>query len=201
MPPESPEKINSNPDSAGIISSAEFHKFIDNKLSENGFRIKLVTKELMDERVDDFMAFVNRIRTEHNDVYGWGTEPKEYFLNGLKDKWKYSFTIVNDKDELCFVNFSSVYGELIHNHCTYARKDTRNFNFAKLHIIKLCQTGLDNGFTHQEGFWPKNNNGSIILFMRMGWQIDSIRNNKELFMIADLQKVRNRTYELVLAGK
>jgi hypothetical protein len=35
----------------------------------------------------------------------------------------------------------------------------------------------------------------------MGWQIESIRNNKELFMIADLEKVRNRTYELVLEGK
>lgn len=188
-------------DKKNTLTSADYHRFVDDKLAENGFRIKLVTKEMMEERVDDFMAFVNGIRTEHNDVYGWGTEPKEYFLNGLNDKWKYSFTIVNDKDELCFVNFSSVYGDIIHNHCTYARKDTRNFNFAKLHIIKLCQTGLDNGFTHQEGYWPKNNNGSIILFMRMGWQIDSIRNNKELFMLADLEKVRTRTYELVLAGK
>ncbi len=67
-------------------------------------------------------------------------------------------------------------------------KETRNFNFAKYHIIKLCQTGLDNGITHQEGFWPKNNNGSIILFLKMGWEIQSIRNNKELFMTADLLK-------------
>ena len=178
-----------------------FHKFVDDKLAENGFKIVLITKELMEKRVDDFMSFVNGIRLEHKDIYGWGAESKEYFLNGLTDKWKYSFTIMSSKNELCFVNFSSVYGDILHNHCTYARKDTRNFNFAKLHIIKLCQTGLDNGFTHQEGFWPKNNNGSIILFLRMGWQIDSIRNNKELFMIADLEKVRNRTYELILAGK
>jgi hypothetical protein len=94
-----------------------------------------------------------------------------------------------------------VYGNIIHNHCTYARKDTRNFNLAKLHIIKLCQTGLDNGFTHQEGLWPKTNNKSIILFLKMGWQIESIRNNKELFMIADLEKVRNQTYELIITGK
>jgi hypothetical protein len=182
-------------------SEINFHNFVDEKLAENGFKIALITKELMESRVDDFMSFVNGIRIEHNDIYGWGAEPKEYFLNGLTDKWKYSFTVMNSHNELCFVNFSSVYGDIIHNHCTYAGKDTRSFNFAKLHIIKLCQTGLDNGFTHQEGFWPKNNNGSIILFLKMGWQIDSIRNNKELFMTADLEKVRNRTYDLVISGK
>src|SRR4030095_492479 len=183
------------------FANIDFHKFTDDKLAENGFRIVLISKELMDKRADEFMNFVNGIRLEHKELYGWGTEPKEYFLNGLKDKFKYSFTILNSKDEVCFLNFSSVYDKIIHNHCTYARKDTRKFNFAKLHIIKLCQTGLDNGFTHQEGFWPKNNNGSIILFLKMGWQIESIRNNKELFMIADLEKVRNQTYKLVITGK
>jgi len=182
-------------------SKIDFHKFADESLAENGFKIRVISKELMEQRVNDFMNFINGIRTEYNDLYGWKTEPKEYFLNGLVDKWKFSFTVMNGKDELCFVNFSSAYGDIIHNHCTYARKETRSFNFAKLHIIKLCQTGLDHGFTHQEGFWPKNNNRSIILFLKMGWQIESIRNNKELFMIADLQKVRNQTYELVLSGK
>jgi len=183
------------------FSKIDFHKFVDEKLAENGFKIRLISKELMETQTDDFMNFINGIRTEYKDLYGWKTEPREYFLNGLVDKWKFSFTVMNDKNELCFVNFSSVYGDIIHNHCTYARRETRSFNFAKLHIIKLCQTGLDNGFTHQEGFWPKNNNRSIILFLKMGWQIDSLRNNKELFMIADLEKVRNQTYELVLSEK
>lgn len=178
-------------------SKIDFHKFVSAKLSENGFQILNITQDLMEKRVDDFMNFVNGIRTEHGQLYGWGAESREYFLNGLVDKWKYSFTIVNKSNDLCFVNFSSVYGDIIHNHCTYARKETRNFNFAKLHIIKLCQTGIDNGFTHQEGFWPKNNNGSIILFLKMGWEIQSLRNNKELFMKADLEKVRNRTYDLI----
>ncbi len=182
-------------------NSIDFHEFVSRKLAANGYYIVLITKELMDKRVDDFIRFVNDIRKEHNSVYGWKEEKREYFLNPLVDKWKFSFTIMNDKDEFCFVNFSSVYDKIIHNHCTYARKDTRNFNFAKLHIIKLCQTGLDEGFTHQEGYWPKSNNGSIILFMRMGWQIESIRNNEELFMIADLEKVRNQTYGLVAEGK
>ena len=182
-------------------SLIDFHKFVEDKLAENNFKILLITKELMDSRIDDFMRFVNNIRLEHKEMYGWNTENRDYFLNGLTNKWKYSFTIVNNNDELCFINFSSVYGNIIHNHCTYARKDTRSFNFAKLHIIKLCQTGLDNGFTYQEGYWPKTNNRSIVLFLKMGWQIESIRNNKELFMIADLEKVRNQTYELIISGK
>ena len=182
-------------------SLIDFHKFVDDKLAENGFRINLVTKELMESRIDDFMSFVNNIRLEYKELYGWNTENREYFLNGLTDKWKYSFTILNNKDEICFLNFSSDYGNIIHNHCTYARKETRSFNFAKLHIVKLCKTGLDNGFTHQEGYWPKTNNRSIILFLKMGWQIESIRNNKELFMIADLEKVRNQTYELIIGRK
>lgn len=178
-----------------------FHDFVSAKLAENGYRIAPVTKKFMEDRIDDIMKFVNDIRREHESVYGWKQEKKDYFLNPLVDKWKFSFTIMNEKDELCFVNFSSVYDQIIHNHCTYARRDTRNFNFAKLHIIKLCQTGIDHGFTHQEGFWPKHNNGSIILFLKMGWKIENIRNNEELFMIADLETVRNQTYKLVLAGK
>lgn len=182
-------------------NSINFHEFVTGKLAENGYKIVLITKELMDKRLDDFMKFVNDIRKEHEAVYGWKEEKKEYFLNALVDKWKFSFTVMNENDELCFVNFSSVYDKIIHNHCTYARKDTRRYNFAKLHIIKLCQTGLDEGYTHQEGYWPKTNNGSIILFMKMGWQIENIRNNEELFMKADLEKVRNQTYGLVISGK
>ncbi|MCI0450658.1 MAG: hypothetical protein L0Y79_12925 [Chlorobi bacterium] len=182
-------------------SSLDIHKFVDMELAKNGFKILTISKELMDKRVDDFMKFVNGIRAEYKDIYGWNSETEEYFLNGLVDKWKYSFSILNSSDEICFVNFSSVYGDIIHNHCTYGRKDTRNFNFAKLHIIKLCQTGLDNGFKYQEGYWPKNNNRSIILFLKMGWQIESIRNNEQLFMKADLEKVRNQTYELVISDK
>jgi hypothetical protein len=34
----------------------------------------------------------------------------------------------------------------------------------------------------------------------MGWEIESIRNNEQLFMTADLEKVRNKTYELVISG-
>ncbi|MGE5805914.1 MAG: hypothetical protein ACM34M_09005, partial [Ignavibacteria bacterium] len=183
------------------FSVINFHKFVDESLAQNGYKILLITEKLMNERLDDFMNFINGIRKEYSSLYSWAVESKEYFLNGLCDKWKFSYAITDDNNRISFVNFSSVYKDIIHNHCTYAGKNTRGLNFAKLHIIKLCQTGLDNGFTHQEGYWPKNNNGSIILFLKMGWEIQSIRNNRELFMIADLEKVRNRTYGLLINQK
>lgn len=178
-----------------------FHAYVDQALEKTGNRILRVTKELMDSRLDDFMHFVNSIRNEHSSSYGWNEENKDYFLNPLNDKWKFSFCVVNEGNELRFVNFSSVYGDIIHNHCTYASRHSRGSNFAKLHMIKLCQQGLDNGFSLQEGYWPVNNNRSIILFLKMGWKIQSIRNKHDLLMTADLQEVRDRTYNLLITKK
>jgi hypothetical protein len=183
-------------------NNIDFHRFVDLKLAEKGFRIVHADAEFVNSHVGELVDFVNEIVTEYGEAYQWKPVDEGFFLNPMVDKWKYSFVILNEKQEICFLNFSSVYGEIIHNHCTFARKGTRGLNFAKLHIIKLCQTGIDNGFTHQEGSWPKHNNGSIILFLKMGWQIEKVRDNKiELSMTADLVKVRNQTYELVLAGK
>lgn len=186
---------------ASDYSKIDFHKLADDKLAENGYSIKPITQELMETRITDFMNFVNGIRSEYSGNYGWKTEPKEYFLNGLVDKWKFSFTILNENDELCSVNFASVYGESLHLHCLYTRRETRSFSLGRIHMLKMYQAGMDNRLAHLDAYWPKNNNRSIILFLKMGWQIESIRNNKELFMIADMETVRNNTYELVISGK
>ena len=180
-----------------LYDKIDFHSYIDSSLAEKKLKIKLITEDFMKKRVDDFMKFINGIRNEYKNEYNWKEENKEYFLSGLNDKWKYSFTIVDENENLCFVNFSSVYDDIIHNHCTYAKKECRSMGLAKYHMIKLCQTGIDNGFNYQEGYWPKSNNSSIILFLKMGWEVQSIRNNHDLFMIANLVKVRNQTYELI----
>jgi hypothetical protein len=179
-------------------SKINFRSFVENNLEEKGYKIVLVTEKLMQKRVDDFMNFVNGIRREYGTEYQWHEEPKEYFLNGLVDKWKYSFAIFNSHDEICFLNFSSVYGNLIHYHFAYTRSDSRGFNLSKLHTIYLCQVCLENGFSKYEAYWPKNNNRSIILYLKMGWEIQNIRNNKDLYMTARIDKVRNQTYDLVL---
>jgi len=149
-------------------SDIDFHKFVNENLEKHGFKVQLITKDLMLERLDDFMNFVNNIRLECKNLYGWETETREYFLKDMVDKWKYSHVITDKDDCVAFINFSSVYGNRLHTHCFYAGKNTRNLNLAKLHMIKLAQTGLENGYTKQGGYWPKNNNGSIILYLRMG---------------------------------
>lgn len=179
----------------------DFHSYVDKQLASTGFRIIRITEELMKVRIDDFISFVNKIRKEHGKLYGWKEENREYFLNPMKHKFKYSYAIINSKDEICFLNFSSVYDEVMHYHFAYAREDTRGLNLSKLHFLKLCQICLEDGFTRFEAFWPKNNNNSIILYLKMGWQIESLRNDKDLFMVADIENVRNRTYELLLKGK
>lgn len=182
-------------------NSIDFHTFVDEELKNKQCRIIRITKELMQERIDEIANFVNSIRSEYRYEYGWELENREYFLNDLVDKWKYSFAIVNENNILYLINFSSIYNNLIHNHCTYTLQAKRSSDLAKLHMLKLCQSGLDNGFTILEGYFPKNNNGSIALHLKMGWEIQSIRNYKEVLLQANIEKVRNSTYDLIIHSK
>lgn len=150
-------------------------------------------------RLEEIMTFVNEIRAEYSQAYGWSEETKEYFLNPMDRKWLFSFLIEKGQSgEICFISFASVYGDKIHVHFTYTKKEFRNLGLAKLHSIKLCQTGLDRGFTCLEGYIPKHNNNSIRLYMKMGWKVESMRNGQELFIGADLKKARDQTYRIYL---
>lgn len=181
----------------------DFHAFVDQELNKKGFMIQQITEDYMNRRLPDIMRFVNSILVEYSAVYGWKPESEAYFLNGLDRKWDFSFAIEQIADhEICFVNFSSVYGNSIHYHGTYAASKHRGQGFAKYHMIKLCQVGIDAGFVHQEGYWPKHNNGSISLHLKMGWKIEEIRKQgTQLFLIANLEEVRDRVYEMVINGK
>jgi len=182
------------------VGGFDFHKFVDDELSSNGFRVRQITNEYMTARLDDIMGLVNGTREEYARSYGWKSEPREYFLNGLKRKWDFSFAVeAISTGTICFVSLSSVYGDILHMHCAYAAEKYRGANLGKLLNIKLCQTGIDAGFSLIEGYWPKQNNGSIILFLRMGWQIDDLRKEgTQLFLVADLGKSRDQTYQLIL---
>jgi hypothetical protein len=105
------------------------------------------------------------------------------------------------KSNIRFVNFTSISEGKLNNHFTFAHKNTRGLSLAKLHIIKLCQTGLDNGYAKQIGYWPKKNNGSIILFLKMGWEISRIREDDILIMEADNAKIVSQTYKLLSENK
>lgn len=176
----------------------DFHKFVDEKLMAEGLQIVLLNKEIVEQRIDDYLKFINSVRNEYKIVYGWKDESKEYILNGLIDKWKYSYSIINKKNELLLINFSSLYGgNTVHMHFTYAARNSRNMDLGKLHMLKLCQTAIDNNVHLMEGFFPKYNSGSIILHLKMGWKIETMRNNFELLIQAVPEECLSKTYKLL----
>jgi len=75
---------------AADYSKIDFHSFVDNRLNEIGYRLLHITKDVLNERIDDIMKFVNSTRIEFNEKYGWEEETREYFFNDMVDKWKYA---------------------------------------------------------------------------------------------------------------
>jgi len=184
------------------IPNIDFNKFVSDSLHTRGFQIFQLTREFMETNIQEVMEFVNKIRVEFSDEWGWKPEGKEYFLNGLVDKWKYSYVITGPSGALTLINFSSLYTDAVHMHCTYTHSDHRCLGLGKLHMLKLCETGIENGISKGEGFWPKKNSGSIILHLQMGWKIDSINDSKNcVFLIGDLEKIKNITYRLLTKTK
>ncbi len=180
----------------------DYNKFVDEELGKLGFRIQLITEEVMKKNIRKFSKFINEAFAEYYDVYKWRKHADDtYLLNPLKDKFKFSSCILDSKDNICLVNFTSVLDGKLNYHFTFASKNTRNMNLAKYHIIQLCQRGLEYGYGHQAGYWPKNNNGSIILFLKMGWQISHIREDGILILLADNAKVIQQTYKLLTETK
>ncbi|GEM_PF-1096012 len=182
----------------GITGSVDYHEFVDRNLEEFGMRIELITEDLMKKNIRKFSKFVNDAFAEYYQQYKWRKYADDnYLLNPLKDKFKFSFCIFDSDEEIRFLNFTSVLDGKLNNHLTFASKNTRRMNLAKYHIIKLCQTGLDCGYEKQVGYWPKINNGSIILYLRMGWEAASIKDDGILIMQADNAEVIRRAYKLL----
>jgi hypothetical protein len=179
-----------------------YHKFVDEELSKLGMRIHLITEDSMRKNIQKFSKFINDGYAEYVDVYKWRKfADDEYLMNPLQDKFRFSFCIMDTAEEIRFINFTSVLEGKLNNHFTFASKNTRGMNLAKYHIIKLCQTGLDNGYANQIGYWPKNNNRSIILYLKLGWQISHIREDGLLIMTADNAHIVSVAYNLLLGNK
>ena len=64
-------------------SLIDFRAFVNDRLAARGFSLRLVTENLMLERLDDFMNFVNSVRREHQNRYHWNEESRDYFLKEL----------------------------------------------------------------------------------------------------------------------
>jgi hypothetical protein len=181
-----------------MTETIDYHKFVDAGLEQLGMRILLVTEDLLKENIRKFSKFINDGYKEYYDVYKWREHADdEYLMNPLQDKFKFSFCILDTNENIRFINFTSVVEGKLNNHFTFASKDTRSMNLAKFHMIKLCRTGVDNGYAQQVGYWPKNNNRSIILYLKLGWQISYIREDGLLIMLADNALIAKNAYGLL----
>jgi hypothetical protein len=176
------------------LQGIDFHRFVDTELASKGFCVRRVSQEYMERRLDDMVRFVNAVREEYSAKYGWGPETREYFLNGLNRKWDFSFCVEElDSEKIALVSFTSVYGDMLHAHFAYAGKAYRSLD---------CQAGLDAGFSKIEGYWPKNNNGSLIFALRMGWHIEDLRKGgTQLLLVGDLAYTRDQAYRQILTEK
>ncbi|MFZ2322560.1 MAG: GNAT family N-acetyltransferase [Ignavibacteriaceae bacterium] len=174
-----------------------YHNFTEQELDKKGFVIKSLNEEYMNNRLDECMNFVNNILNEYKESYNfWDLKTKEYFLNPLDRKWDYSFVIEDKTNDIAFIQFASIYENKIHRHLTLTKKNYRSLGLIKLHQIKLCQLGIDNGFKEQEAFCDLNNNGSLIVFLKMGFKITGIRKEVQASISGDLKYIRDTTFRL-----
>lgn len=177
--------------------SSFYHEFADKLLSERKLRIIQITKDCLKNNFIEIKQLVNSTRKEFGSAYNWCEETDDYFLQDLSGKWKYSFGIINQEDKIFLVNFSSLYGEILHYHFTYVSKEYRNKNLAKIHSLKLSQYALDNNLTQQEGYWSPNNLDSISLYQKLGWTIQEQVSQHKLLLRSDIQTVRDNSYKLL----
>lgn len=181
--------------------AVDVHSLVNIRLSAAGFTVSSLTESVMVSRLDEVMDFVNSIRGEYGNAYGWKPEPREYFLNGLNRKWEFSYLIEEiSSKKISFVGLCSVYDNLLHLHCAYAARGQRRIGLGRFFNLKVCQVGIDKGFSEIEGFWPKHNSGSLILFLRMGYQIEDLRKaGTQLLLSANLAASRERTIQMILS--
>jgi len=178
-----------------------YHEFVDTELKKLGLRIELITEDIMRRDIRKFSEFINAAFTEYYEVYKWRKHADDdYLLNPLKDKFKFSFCVRNSANELVLVDFASVLDGKINHHIVFTAKEYRGMNIAKYHSIKLCQTAIESGYKEQIGYFSKKNNGSIILHLKMGYELSHFREDGLLIGYADNAKVLQNTYNMLLAA-
>jgi hypothetical protein len=180
----------------------EYHT-INNEISSflllKGFRIIPISKDIMKERLSEIKFFMNTIISEYSEIYGWKEENDEYFLNPLDRKFDFSFMIEHiDTCKICFVSISSIYDNVLHLHSFFGSKEFRNFGLGKIIQLRMANEALVHSLSEMSAYTPRINNKSIILFLKMGWQIMEIRkNNTQIYLKADTKVVLNNLFKML----
>jgi GNAT superfamily N-acetyltransferase len=178
-----------------------YHEFVDTELKKLGLRIELITEDIMKRDIRKFSEFINAAFAEYYEVYKWRKHADDdYLLNPLIDKFKFSFCIRDSDDNLVLVDFASVVDNRINHNFVFTAKKHRGRNLAKYQFIKLCQTALDNGYREQVRYFSKKNNGSIILHLKMGFEISHIKDDGLLVATADNARIIENTYNALLTA-
>ncbi len=179
------------------------YKIINKKITEvllkKGFRIAPITEDIMKERLSEIKFFMNTIMAEYSEIYGWKEENDDYFLNPLVRKFDFSFMIEHiDTCKICFISISSIYDKALHLHSFFGSKEIRNFGLGKIIQLRLANEAVHHNLSEMSAYTPRTNNKSIILFLKMGWQIMEIRKNRtQLFMKADTKLVLSNILHLL----
>ena len=158
---------------------------IEEKLKNSGFTISILNKSLMTDKLPEIMDLVNGVRLEYSSKYCWTEEKPEYFLKDIPGKWKYSFAVFDKSGKICMVSINSLYDTSIHFHAVYTGKKFRSLNLTKFVLLKTADAALKNSIPKLELYCQKNNTSAIILYLKTGFEINSIRNNKDILLTAD----------------
>lgn len=184
------------------ISEPDYHAYVDKELDKLGLKIELITEELMKKDLRKFSKFINDSFEEYYEIYRWRKHADDdYLLNPLTDKFKFSFCIKNAEDKLVLADFASVTEGKINHHIIFTAKEYRGKNLAKYHSIKLCKTALENNYKELIGYFSKKNNRSIILHLKLGYEISHIREDGLIISYADIETVLKSAYKMLTESK
>ena len=176
----------------------DYHKFVDEELAKLGMRIQLITEEVMKKDIRKFSKFINDAFAEYYDIYKWRKHADdEYLMHPLRDKFKYSYCIVDSDGRIRFLNFTSVLDGMLNNHFVFASQNTRGMNLAKYNLIKQCQTGLDNGYTKIIYYFSKKNNRSLTLFLKTGFEISHFREDGLIIAYGNNTELISNAYNML----
>ncbi len=177
-----------------------YHAFVDEELGKMGLKMELISEDLMRKDLRKFSKFINDSFEEYYEIYRWRKHADDdYLLNPLTDKFKFSFCIKDSNDNLVLADFASVTDGKINHHIIFTAKEYRGKNLAKYHSIKLCQTALENNYKELIGYFSRKNNRSIILHLKLGYEISHIREDGLIIGYGDIETVLKNAYKMLKA--
>jgi hypothetical protein len=153
-------------------------QIIKNELLSRDYSIFSISKTTMAERIDEIMELVNGVRNEYAKDYHWTAETNDYYFKEIPGKWHFS-QMITHQNRIVFVNISSLQNDIVHFHGSYTHRNYRGRNLATYHMAFISNLAIEAGVHEMEGYWPKHNNGSLILHLRLGWKIHDLRKNGE----------------------